>query len=302
MFFEGLLSLREVPLHTRLSRSLLFAATLSLVAYAQGFDPLTSAKGWSRLDRDASCAFHDSATNKLYLWMKDGGVYGDIDLSQTTLKPERWVVDSYGGAWIVSDTVLQYVDKTGKPGTALELPLAVADLAWDPKNIFLIYKGQEIFVEKRDIRTGAVVWTYGSKPKKDTGRIHNRIAVNLDGDSVIASGPQVHTFLLDAKGKLTGQTFFSLADDAPPDIALNDADRGPIVWWGTKTVALAGVPGSQVPSVKMSGMLLAVLDFSAGTVTFRPTGLTEDYQLIGASDTEAYFISAKGGIGFAPIQ
>lgn len=289
-------------MRSNLLPSLLFTGVSALVAQAQDFDPVKSAKGWSRLDRDGSATFYDPGTQKLYSWGKEMGIFGDVDLSKTGLKPEFWVVDSYGHAWVISGTTAQYVEKTGKLGASVELPASVADVAWDAKALYLSYTGEDIFIEKRDLRTGAVLWTHGSASKKGVGRKANRIAVNTDGTVVVAAGSQVHTHLLDAKGKLVGQTFFTLNDGAPPDLALGTGDRGPLMNWGGKPILLAGIPGSQVASVKMNGTLVAKLDLTGGTIEFLPSGLTEDHTLIGATDSELYFISAKGGLGFAPIR
>jgi hypothetical protein len=256
------------------------------------------------VDRDNSCTFFDAASQTLQTWMKDGGIIGSLDISKAGITPERWVLDSLGNAWIVSKTTLQLVEKTGKPGRRETLPMEVGDLAWDTKGFFLCYRGREPYLEKRDYKTGQVTWSYGSKPQKaDTSsKIQNRIAVSEEGHVLMASGASFGLLRVDGmKGKPLGQAVFTLNETATPDMAPGEGDRPALTWWLGHNTGFMGVPGSQVAMAKMAGLLLARLDLSKGSLTFLPTGVTEDHILIGVTETEAILQAPTGGLVFLPL-
>jgi hypothetical protein len=273
-------------------------------AKAQGFDPIQKASGWSRADSDGSCTFFDPGTQALQTWMRDGGITGSLDVSKAGLSPERWVLDSQGNAWLVAGTALQWVDKNGKPGRRETLPMEVGDLAWDAKGFILCYRSREPYLEKRDYKSGSVIWSYGSKPQKGDGaaRAVHRIAVSEEGNVLLGSGPSLTFTQIDGqKGKLLGQVVFSHEGNAAPSLALGDADRPALAWWVGHTAGFMGVPGSQVASVKMQGLLLARLDTSKGLLTFHPTGVSENHVLLGVTDSEAILRAPAGGLAFVAL-
>lgn len=285
--------------------ALLLVLTGAVVqAQSQPWNPIQHASGWSRVDRDGSCTFYNPQTQTLQTWMKDGGVIGSLDLSKAGLVPEKWVLDSQGNAWLISKTTLLQVDKTGKPGRRETLPLEVGDLAWDAKGFSLCYQSREPFVEKRDYKNGQVLWSFGTKPQKGDAspRVLHRIAVSEDNHVVLGSGASLVLQTLDGlRGKLLGQTVFAVGEAAAPDLALGTSDRPPMHWWLGHGMAFMGVPGTQVPSAKIQGLVLVRLNLSGGTLDFFPTGVTEDHTLIGATETEAILQAPKGGLVFIPL-
>lgn len=276
----------------------------ALTAQAQSWDPVQKAMGWSRVDRDGSCTFFDPETKTLQTWMRDGGITGSLDISKAGVLPERWVLDSQGNAWLVAKTSLQQVEKTGKLGKKDTLPLEVGDLAWDAKGFVLSYLSREPYLEKRDYKSGQVIWSYGTKPQKGevSPRIQHRIAVNEEGNVLLTSGATFSFLQIDGlKGKVLGQTLFTFRDAVPPEMVLGEADRPSLSWWLGHGTGFVGVPGSQVPAAKMQGLLLARLDVSKGVLTFLPTGVTEDHVLLGVTDTEAILQPPAGGLVFLTL-
>lgn len=269
----------------------------------QGFDPLVSANGWARVDKDGSCTFYDGASRRLQTWIKDLGITGGLDLSRLNVIPEKWVLDPYGNAWVVAGTTLYQVDKTGKPGNTVKLPGEVTDVAWDTKGFVLIYRGGDTFMEKREYGKASTLWTVGKKSKNDSLLPDQRIAVAEDGNVLVATGASL--FLRSygaAKGVPLGESVFTLSEATPPTLSLGGRGRGALCWWLGKGVAFAAVPASQVPSEKKTGLLLARLDLANGTVDFLPTGVTEDHQLLGILDTEAVLEKPSGGLILVPVK
>lgn len=281
-------------MRSRLVLAALIASTLA----AQGFDPLRSATGWAKLDKDGSATFYDAPGQSLRSWSREAGDLGSVSLARLEGAPEKWVVDSYGNAWVVSGGVLFNIEaRTGKVLNKEKLPGEVSDLAWDLKGFVLAYRGSEPYLEKREYRGGAVIWSYGSKPRKGGTAFSHRVAVTDDGQVLVTSGANLTLTTLDgAKGKVVGQTVFSFNGIAAPDLILGEAERGPLVVWPGRNVALSAVGGRQVPEAKMSGALLAKLDLSQSSVEFLPTGLSEDHLLVGVQEGQAVFIKPGGGL------
>lgn len=282
----------------------LILALAGTVAGAQGYDPVQKATGWSRVDRDGSCTFFDAGTKTLQTWTKDGGITGSLDLSRAGLTPEHWVLDSQGNAWLVSRATLLQVDKKGKPGKAEALPAEVGDVSWDAKGFVLCYRTREPYLEKRDYKHGQVIWSYGAKPQKGDAvdKVLHRVTVNEDGHVILASGPSMALWIIDAaKGKSLGQTVFTFQEARTPDLALGEGERPPFAWWLGHSMGFMGIPGSMVPAAKMAGLLLARLDIPKGTLDFLPTGLTEDHVFLGVTETEAILQAPKGGLVFVPL-
>lgn len=273
-------------------------------ANAQGFDPVQKATGWSRVDSDGSCTFFDPGTQALQTWTRDGGITGSLDVSKSGVTPERWVLDSQGNAWLVVGTTLQWVDKHGKAGRKDTLPVEVGDLAWDAKGFLLCYRSREPYLEKRDYKTGSVIWSYGSKPQKGDGvaKALHRIAVSEEGNVLLGSGASLAFQQIEGqKGKLLGQVVLSHDGNPAPTLALGESERPALSWWMGHAAGFVGVPGSQVAAVKMQGLLLARLDLAKGMVTFHPTGVSENHVLLGVTDSEAILRAPAGGLAFVAL-
>ena len=212
--------------HLLVNPALLLVLMGSLTATpapAQSWDPVQKATGWSRVDSDGSCTFFDPSTQTLQTWSRDGGVSAVLGISKAGITPERWVLDSQGNAWLVAGTTLQQVEKNGKPGKKDSLPLEIGDLAWDAKGFLLCYRSREPYLEKRDYKTGQVIWSYGTKPAKGeaTPKILHRIAVSEEGNVLLASGSAFSFLQVDGqKGKALGQTLFTFNEAAAPSLAL----------------------------------------------------------------------------------
>lgn len=283
---------------------LLALAIPALVLHAQAWDPLKSATGWTRFDKDASCTFYNPINRKLVTIMRDGTNLSEVDLSRLEGIPEKWVLDPSMNAWVIMGTVAQFVEKNGKLGSSVKLPGEVADVAWDPKGFLLCYKSTEPFVEKRDYKGGSSLWTYGTKPKKGepAATVLHRILVNDENHVALATGNTLHINLLDGnKGKLLGQAVFTLNDQNPPAITLGGKDRGSMVWWLNKGTAITALPASQAPALNQTGLVLLRQDFTSSTLTVVPTGLSEDHLLVGAVDNDAVLVSPKGGLVTVPL-
>ena len=285
------------------------AGGLSAVAPLQEPDLMKTAAGWARVDKDGSCTFFNAATRSLETWSKDFGVTGSLNLSKLEVSPEKWVLDPFGNAWVVSGAMLYQVNKNGKPGSTVRLPGEVADLGWDTKGFFLLYRGAETYLEKRDFSKAALIWSAGRKPKAQedgapvASHAADRLVVAEDGNVLVANGPSFSLASFEGnKGTSLGETVFTLNNAPAPILALGGKERGALGWWLGKSVVMAAVPASQVPNEKKAGLLLARLDLAAGSVEFLPTGVTEDYKLLGLLETEAVIMKPSGGLVFVPIK
>lgn len=270
---------------------------------------MKTAAGWAKLDKDGSCTFYDAASKSLETWSRDFGVTGSLNLSRLEVTPEKWVLDPYGNAWVVSGAALYQVAKNGKPGTTVRLPGEVADLGWDTKGFFLLYRGQETYLEKRDYAKASLVWSAGRKPKaQEEGASSgsngaDRLVVAEDDNVMVAGGSSLSLSTFDGnKGTHLGQTVFTQNNAPAPSLVLGGKDRGALGWWLGKSVVMAAVPASQVPREKKAGLLLARLDLAAGTLEFLPMGVTEDHKLLGLLEAEAVLMKPSGGLVFVPIK
>jgi len=285
--------------------SLLLALALpAMVLQAQAWDPMKSATGWARFDKDSSCTFYNPVSRKLVTIMRDGSNLNEIDLSRLEGIPEKWVLDPSMNAWVIVSGVAQFVEKNGKLGPSVKLPGEVADVAWDPKGFLLSYRSTEPYVEKLDYKNGSNIWKYGTKPKKGepAATVLHRILVNDENHVALATGNTLHLNLIDGnKGKLLGQAVFTLNDQNPPAIDLGGRDRGPMVWWLNKGTAITAIAASQAPGLKETGLVLVRQDFTSSTLTVVPTGLSEDHLLVGAVENDAILIAPKGGLVTVPL-
>ncbi len=274
-------------------------------ASRQGSDPLTAATGWARVDKDGSCIFYSPTTRSLDTWTKDQGVTASLDVSKLEVPPEKWVVDPYGNAWIVSGSTLYQITKNGKTGSTVKLPGEVVDLAWDTKGFVLLYRTSELFLEKHDYTKANVIWSVGKKPKaaEAGASLTRRLAISEEGSVLVATGSSVTLQTFEGvKGTVLGDVVFTFNNSATPGLLLGGRERGALSWWMGKGVVLAAVPASQVPSEKKSGLLLARLDLSGSTLEFLPTGVTEDHKLLGALDSEVVLLKPGGGLIFVPVR
>jgi len=281
-----------------------FVLLAAVPAFGQDWDPMKSATGWASFDRDGSCVFHDPAARALRVWSSDAGTTEMLPVSRLDASPEKWVLDPAGNAWIVTSTTLQRLEKTGKVGTSHSLPAEVADLAWDARSFVLCYRTKEPYLERRDLKGGAVMWTYGIKPSKGglAAQVRHRVAIREDGKVLLTSGESLRLDLLDIeKGTRTGTEDFTLKGKPLPLLALADGDRGGLAWWMNRNVALMAVPAYQLPPGEGKGLMLARLDLTTHDLLFLPTGADEKAILVGILDNSAVLRGPAGGLTFVPI-
>jgi len=227
--------------------------------------------------------------------------------------PERWVIDSYSRTWMVCDGRLVILTKDGQLETASALPAPVQDMAVGREGILILYRTPKPCLEKRDLRTGAVLWSYGDRSQlKDAATQPllvplNRMALGMDGTVYLAEGPSLAFTVLDpAKGpKEPGQTFFTCHDALPGRAALGRVGRGPMLSWAGRDVIFCVFQPSQVRSCgapESTGLMLARFDLLNGALEWIPTTLAEGHQLVGLLDREAVFLAPGGGLAYAPIR
>jgi hypothetical protein len=272
--------------------------------FAQAWDPAKQASGWARVDKDGSIAFYDSGSKKIYSWMRDGGILGELDVAKLDQAPEKWVLDFAFNAWVVSGRDLTYVEKNGKTFT-LKLPYEVGDLAWDVRGFYLSYKTPEPFIEMRSYDRGSVVWSVRKRGMKDetSPTILHRIILNEDKTLFVGSLSNLHLDLIDAtNGTPKDAAVFAFNGGQAPSLVLGSQDRGPMAWWLNKNTAVLAVPASQLPTLRQTGLLLALENLDNKTLTFLPTGLSERHTFIGMLEAEAVFIAPGGGLVFVPVK
>ena len=276
----------------------------SVSVFAQSWDPVKQATGWARVDKDGSIAFYDPASRKIYSWMKEGGILGDVDVSKLGRAPEKWVVDFSFNAWVVSGRDLTYVAKNGKTYT-VKLPYEVGDLTWDAHGFYLSYKTPEPFVEMRNYDSGSVVWYIRNRAMKEEAapNVLHRIAVNEEKTLFIASRNSLQVDAIDCtNGRIKGAATFSFVGGLSPSLALDSQDRGTFAWWLNTNTAVSAVPASQLPALQQSGLLLAVENLTSGNVELFATGLSEQHTFIGMLESDAVFIAPGGGLVFRPVK
>lgn len=285
--------------------ALLTLALSAMVAQAQDWDVVKAAKGWARLDATGTATFYDPATQQLTTWMKDAGIMAQVDISKAEMVPERWVVDD-DRIWIMAGTTMKQMSKTGQVLRTVKLPAEVADADFlPPDGLAISYRTTAPFIERRELKNGSEVWTYGNKPKKGevATRTRHRIFRNDENNIVLVSHEEIPVTLLDGKkGGLLGQAVFTYNDGAPPTVALGDKERGSSVCWWGKAVAFSVLPASALPSLNQQGLMLVRMDFASSTVDFLPTGLAEGATLAGILEDRAAFVAHNGGMVFIPIK
>ncbi len=285
--------------------TILALSLVSMQAQGQAWDPVKKATGWARVDKDGSIAFYDSASRKIYSWMRDGGIIGEVDVSKLEQPPEKWVVGFNSNAWVVSGRNLYHVLKNGTV-FATKLPYEVGDLAWDTDNFYISYKCQEPYIEMRGYDSGSVIWYLNKKktPKEEAApQVLHRILVN-ENDSLLCGSRdslQLETVNV-TNGRSMGQTALTFGGAPAPTLTIQGTERGPMAWWLNKNTVVSVVPASQVPSLRKVGLLLAVENLAKATVEFQVTGLSEQHNFIGMIESEAIFIAPGGGLVNIPVR
>ncbi len=239
----------------------------------------------------------------------------EIPASPTVVEalPERWVLDAYNRVWMICGGRLVVLGKDGKPENTLPLTAAVEDLVLGRDGILILYRTMKPFLEKRDLKTGEVLWSYGDKAQMKEAVAQpllvplNRMALGQDGTIYIAEGASMTFTVLDpAKGpKAPGQSFFTCQDALPARAVLGRVGRGPLLAWAGKDVIFGVFSPSQVKSCgapESKGLLLARFDLAKGTLDWLPTALADGHQLVGLLDDEAVFLVPNGGLAYAPIH
>ena len=227
--------------------------------------------------------------------------------------PERWVLDTYNRVWVICEGRLVVIGKNGKLNAVHALPGEVEDIAADHDGIYLNYRTLKPYVEKRSIKDGDVVWTYGDKAALKEALLApllvplNRMAVRTDGTVYLAEGGGLTFTVLDSdKGpKAPGQSFFTYRETVASRANLGHTGRGPLLVWAGKDVIFSAFSGSQLKGTgapEAKGVVLARFDLAKGSLDWIPTSLTEDHELVGLLDHEAIFLNAKGGLSYAPIR
>ena len=274
-------------------------------AAVQDWDPEARATGWASFDRDGSCIFLDKNTRRLLVWSRDTGVSDEINVEQTAGEPERWVMDVYGNVWVATGTTLQLVAKNGKINNNITLPAAVAELAWDAKSFILCYRTREPYLERRDLKNGSLMWSYGTKPAKGSTYlpIRHHVVMTEDGRVLLSSGASFTFLALDLnKGTLLDAIPFTLKGQPAPELNLGEGDRGALAWWMNNNIALAAVPASQLPNAgDLKGLILAKLNLKTRELMLLATNADEKAALIGILDGNAALRKPAGGLAFYPI-
>lgn len=289
------------PLASQIALSIVISSAQLL---GQAWDPVQKASGWARTDKDGSIVFYDSGARKLRGWMRDGGLFAEADLAGLYLAPEKWVMDSSFNVWVVGGRTLFRIRQDGY-STRIQLPHKVGDLTWDTQGFYLSYQCTAPYIEKRNFVTGQVLWSYqpaGAK-EEDAATVRNRILVTQNKTVVISRPDSLNVDLVDGlTGKPKGEGTFTYKDAEPPALAPGTQDRGTVGWWLDHNTAFQAIPASQVPALKLVGLLLAKEDLTYSTVDFIPTGLTEQHTFAGIVDSDAVFIAPGGGMVFLPIH
>ena len=227
--------------------------------------------------------------------------------------PERWVLDTANRIWVVCEERLVVIERDGQMGATYPLPGPVEDLAADHDGIYLNYRTIKPYVEKRSLKDGQVLWTYGDKGAlREAAALPLLVALNRmtlagDGALYLAEGGGLAFTVLDAdKGpKAPGQSFFTYHDAVAARANLGRTGRGPVLPWAGKDVLFSAFSGPQLKGTgapEAKGIVLARFDLAKGSLDWIPTGLTEGHRLVGLLDHEAVFLNPEGGLSYAPIH
>jgi hypothetical protein len=277
---------------------------------SQAWDAATQARGWAKQDKDDSFTFYDPAAKLLQTWTRDGGSLGSISLARLDEAPVRWLLDPRNNAWVANGATLSLFDKTGRNLTNLKLPAEVGDVCWDPKGFVISFRTPEPYLEKRDFKSHALLWSFGAKPVKGEGpasQDRRPILMDDDGNVLMADGRSLNLSILDGTtGQKRSETSLKLPSGEPAPL-LEDAasEREPLALWPGKGVVFATVKASQVPAAKrgtLQGLVLARLDLANSTLEFLATGLDETHVLVGVLEADAVFANPRGGLLLVKVR
>jgi hypothetical protein len=277
---------------------------------AQAWNAATQARGWAKQDKDDSFTFYDPTAKVLRTWTRDGGSLESLPLSRLDEVPERWVLDPRNNAWVAHGPTMALFDKSGRNLTNLKLPAEVGDVCWDPKGFVISFRSPEPYLEKRDFKTNALLWSFGAKPAKGEGPApQERRPILMDdaGNVLMADGRSLNLSVLDGStGRKLSETSLKLASGEPaPALEGKVLDRGPLALWLGKGVVFAAVKASQIPATArgtLQGLALARVDLIHSALEFLPTGLDETHILVGVLDSDAVFANPKGGLMLVKVQ
>jgi hypothetical protein len=296
--------------HIRVSLLSIVLGLSTTMLPAQAWDAATQARGWAKQDKDDSFTFYSAAAKTLQTWTRDGGSLGSLSLAKLEEAPVRWLLDPRNNAWVASGATISLIDKTGRNLATLKLPAEVGDVCWDPKGFVISFRTTEPYLEKRDFKTHALLWSFGAKPVKGEGPApQDRRPILMDdaGNVLMADGRSLNLSVLDGStGRKLSETSLKLTSGEPaPALEGNVLDRDPLALWFGKNVVFAAVKAAQVPAASrgiLQGLVLARLDLALSTVEFLATGLDETHVLVGVLDSDAVFASPKGGLMLVKVR
>lgn len=298
--------MRTFPIRVSILSAFLGLSSLALTA--QSWDAARQARSWAKQDKDDSFTFFDASTRVLHTWSRDGGLLASVSTAKIEDTPERWAIDPRNNVWIAHGTSLTQLDRSGRNITTNRLPSEAGDVVWDPKGIVLSYRAPEPYLEKRDFK-GSVLWSFGAKPSRGDNPVPNRRPLVMDdsGKVLMADGNSLNLSILDGEtGRKLSETSLRLASGQPAPMLEGSAlEREGLAIWPGKGVVFAAVKASQIPVAlreTFQGLVLARLDLIQSRLEFLPTGLEEGHILIGVLDSDAVFVSPKGGLMLVKVK
>ena len=294
----------------RVSLLSLLLGLSAMILTAQPWDAATQARGWAKQDKDDSFTFYDPASKTLQTWMRDGGSLGSLSLARLDEVPVRWLLDPRNDAWVASGATMTLFDKTGHDLASLKLPAEVGDVCWDAKGFVISFRTSEPYLEKRDFKSHALIWSFGAKPIRGEGlapQDRRPILMNDAGNVLMADGRSLNLSILDGNtGRKRSETSLNLPSGEPaPTLEGNASDRDPMALWPGKGVIFAAVKAAQVPASErgtLQGLVLARLDLAHSTLEFLATGLDETHILVGVLESDAVFANPRGGLLLVKVR
>lgn len=300
----------------------------------------TSARGWAFADVDGSFLFLESRRQEFILWDpqtglrgarpaplleergEDGGTPQEVEdphlaavkmlygegrpspkrkASVRKRLPERWILDPKDNTWAVAGSTLFECDPQGRLLSRHPLPASVADMARVQDGFYVSYRTVQPFVQKFDWR-GKPVWTHQkARPATPAAVPLHRIVVNPEGGVLLAEmGALSFTHL--GPGT-SGEVYFTERGAAAGPLRLGKGGRGPMSYCPSRNAVLAvfAEADAALALPQGKGLALACFRLGKGTLTWRSTGLQEDFQLIGTNAQGAVFTSPEGGLVVVPV-
>lgn len=257
------------------------------------------------MDITSACTFYLPATKELVTWSVDGSLNASLKIPSIPAPPDRWVITSRGGAFVGAGNTLYAFDKTGKQTDTFKLPGPLADIAWDAKGFVILINGADPYLERRDLKDGSIIWTTGNKPK-DGGipsPVRHRLTIADDGNIILVSDSRLDCLVIDgAKGRVLGQTLFTLDGAAPPPLRLDARGRGAICWLSGGRSFISTARGADFPGKNLQGLVLVQHNLENSTLTLKATGLDESHEFMGVYENTAYFTKTGGGLAQIPLS